>query len=313
MGKNFDKIKAKYEQLQAENGGLRPTPKQVAAAIEGPGWSSKRVLREAMSLWGHQPAPGQQATDDHVAVLAAYWELLGESGKATVPTAGAVAEKLGKTEGEVVAAAAAVGLMLYPTLETPKEEAVTPGPAPTKAETTTDYLRQKLAKKVPAPVVSTLRAPGASSLTMKPVYCPPGVSIAWAVNPAVNKSTGWANIAEFREMGYVTASMDDITRDEEQARREGKICLRTYEPGPEGTVALGAVVLMLTTTENKEAYDRAVWERTKEDLTGIPEKIMAQHGLPDEVIERHTNRSRKDGFIDSDKIDPSRPFYMQPE
>lgn len=314
MSKNYEKVKEKYEELRNELGGLRPSPKQVAAKMGSPVWTPKRVLREAMDLWGHTPSPGETVTEKHVDVLTTYWELLEQAEKGIPPSASAVATKLGQSEGDVIRLAAAVGLMLFPELEAPPTAAEAPKEPPKEAQIS-DYLRQKLVKKIPTPVVRNLQAPGAKGLTMKPIYVPTGVEIAWAVNPALNKGVGWTSVAEFREMGYVTASMDDVTRDEETARREGKICLRTFEPGPDGTVVLGAALLMVTTTENKSAYDRAIWERTKEDLSGVVEKTLTRNGIPDELVEKFQDRSRPRTMIDSDEVDPTtgRRFYLQPD
>lgn len=118
-----------------------------------------------------------------------------------------------------------------------------------------------LDKREPPVFQQSLRLLAANS-NLAPVYCPPHISVAWAIEGA-----GEGSITELRhEKGYEMATLDMVTDDPALAREKGLICLRYYSPDTTNRyVKFRELYLMVTKREwyenrQKEALRRAISE-----------------------------------------------------
>ena len=142
-------------------------------------------------------------------------------------------------------------------------------------------------KKLGMPAtVSIFSRPGTVDSFLKAVYCPPGLSYAFAYNPAAHKDVGSSQISEFRRQGYRPLQMDEVTMDEDKAREEGIFCFQTFEPGPDGMVAIGGQVILVTTQENYDYIQKQIWNRSISDINGGMNKALENaEGVPSELKE----------------------------
>ena len=70
---------------------------------------------------------------------------------------------------------------------------------------------------------------GAEGLTLKEIWKPPTWHIGWCINPTVQpQHPDWHMYIE--ELGYIPVPIGDATRNLEEAKKQGKICLRTWTP-----------------------------------------------------------------------------------
>lgn len=238
----------------------------------GVGWSIARLLTNHRNLLGYPP----ELPDEQLANLIAYYTEWGDKG---VPPR---IDPLTAKPLDAAVLADGVEALSGPGETKPLEL----GKPKASKRRLLDRLKGE-DKKLGMPAnVSVFSRPGTTDSFLKAVYCPPELAYAFAYNPAVHKDIGYQQVQEFKRQGYRPLQMDEVTQDEDKARDEGILCFQTFEPGPEGTVAIGGQLILVTTKENEDFIREQISRRAVSDLYGGMNKALSEADVPRVIREQ---------------------------